>query len=177
MLRGFRLEMQAARSVGRRDYEGAIGRFAELLAENPTNAFARSMLAQCQAGKGDDEAALSAGLEAVEAHPDDYYSLQLIGRIYVMRGQHDRAREYVARSLDHRPKHSPILYRLLLHLTRAIQMVTGGRVRHEEIEGLKDPGWDDREWATWAREYLAWHASQFPEGRHRAGGVLPSKNE
>jgi tetratricopeptide (TPR) repeat protein len=116
------------------------------------------MIPQCHAGRGDDAAALSAALQAIKDDPDDYYSLQLAGRLYVKLGQHEQARDYVERSLAHVPNHSPALYRFLLQLAKAMRRLPRVRVREEEIEALRDPGKDDREWADWARQYLSWHA-------------------
>ena len=152
--------MRASRCVGRRDYDGAIAAFTALLAVDSEDGFARSMIAQCHAAKGDDEAALRAALEAIEADPADYYSLQLAGRLYVKLGQHERAKGYVERSLAQVPRHSPILHRFLMYLAKGVRMLRGVRVREEEIEALRDPAKDDREWADWARQYLSSHEPQ-----------------
>ena len=169
MLRFMRLNAIASRRFGRGDYAGAADCYQRMLADDPRQTFALSMLADCQERQGLLADALATAMKAVAAVPGDFLALRTMARACLNTGDPHTAKLYVERALAATP--SPVSaaeVRWILRVGRlflgAMRLLPRYRKRLSSVALADfDPNRDAREWTTWAHEYLAWYADTFSD--------------
>ena len=159
----FRLRSDAARCVGKKDYQQAIEHWREVIERDPQDLFSQAMVAHCFEWMGEFSQALDAATIVLDRKPTDPVCLQIAARAAVALEQHDQAVVYVEQSLMHPMNYSLMGNRLLNVLSVILRIGSFipllKRIHHNLGRQRAQFGRLDADWDDWARKYLAWYRS------------------
>ena len=150
------LEVKAARAFTLKDYPRAITYLGDLLEATGENPHVLYLLALCHGRLADDARASDFALRALAADPDHLESMKLLGRLHYLRGEHDRARDYVARALALSSRSAVGQASPRRWLASLAARLAGGR-------GPSSAPLDEhehRQWIAWAEAYLEGRAEE-----------------
>ncbi len=148
--------------MGRKDYAQALEHLSQIKKSEEPNPHTFSMIARCHEGAGDLDAAIAAANNALSIDSGHFYSLQLLTRVYLVRKDYEKTKEYVQRALQSYPEPLPGPPRFFFWILRILSVFSAiRRVDKQAREELEHPNKDTEEWYEWAKKYLKWYEEEF----------------
>lgn len=160
-------QMEVGRCIGRKDYDGAIRVLESSLSNTSTDVPSLTMIALCHRwSHRNDEAIVTA--QRVLAHDStSFEALRLLSEIYAERKEHESAARFARLGLENFPEPTPPAPKFVLWLLH-VGAIFSSRIRRVEEAARRDlaePDKEKREWYVWAKQYLAWHDSEFGDNQ------------
>jgi tetratricopeptide (TPR) repeat protein len=152
-------QLQLARFVGRKDFDGAIRVLEASLSQGADDVPALLMIALCHRWAHRDEDAILAARRVLASDPNSFEAIQLLSETHAQRGEHDVAVQFVRVGLESDPAPVPVPPTFFLWFVR-IAAYLFPRLRHIENAAkahLSDAKSGRAEWFAWARQYVAWY--------------------
>ena len=160
-------QMEVARHIGRKDFDGAIRVLEGALGHKPTDIPFLEMIALCHRWSHRNDMAIAAARQALAYDANNFGAVRLLSEIYAERKEHDTAARFVRLGLESYPEPLPPVPKIFFWVLRLAARVFPRLTRIEEgaKRDLGDPNKDNREWYAWAKQYLAWYdtASGSPQ--------------
>jgi|SRR5712691_427264 len=154
-----KVQLQAARCVGRKDYDEAIRVLEAALSGSPRDVPFLELIAHCHYWANREDLALTSAQKALELDPKSFGAIKFMSGIYAKRTEHEVAAQYVRRGLENYPKPLPTPPKAFFLFLRLASFLFP-RLRAIEKrarEDIADPNKSNSDWYTWARQYLAWY--------------------
>lgn len=152
-------QMEVARCVGRKDFDGAIRVLEASLSHDSTDIPSLEMIALCHRWSYRDDMAIATAQQALAYDPKSFGAIRLLSEMYAERDDHDTAARFVRLGLESFPEPAPPVPNMFFWILRLISIVVPRLRRLEEAakRDLGDRNKDNREWYSWAKQYLAWY--------------------
>lgn len=121
------------------------------------------LIALCHRWSHRNDMAIAAARQALAYEPTDFGPIRLLSEIHAERKEHDTAVQFVRLGLENYPEPLQAPPRFLFWVLRsaAVFFPRLRRVEEAATRDLGDPGKDNEEWYSWAKQYLAWYDSTF----------------
>ena len=159
----FLQQCRASAAIGRGDYSGAAQLYTTMLHVHPSDTFAESMLALCNARLGRHDVAIATAVRLLEKKPASRPLLRLLTECYVATGDYEQAYRFAGLALSAPPLERPPLWSLaLLRLPLELLAWSRGRNVAKVRRELRADSWidHDRQWTEWAIGFKRWYDAQ-----------------
>lgn len=152
-------QMEVARHIGRKDFDGAIRVLEGSLSHTPADIPFLEMIALCHRWSHRNDMAIAAAQQALAYDTNNFAAVRLLSEIYAERNEHDTAARFVRLGLESYPEPLPPMPKIFFWVLRLAAMVSPRLARIEEgaNRDLGEQNKDNREWYAWAKQYLAWY--------------------
>jgi tetratricopeptide (TPR) repeat protein len=152
-------QWQAARLVGKKDYDGAIRLVESALSGGAEDASLLVLVAHCHYWAKREDAALTSAQNALFLDPKSFEANKFLSGIYARRGEYDRAAQHAKHALENYPEPLPSVPKAFLSVVRVVAALFPRLRRIEQTaqQDLADPNKDNKRWYAWATEYLRWY--------------------
>jgi len=152
-------QMEVARRIGRKDFDGAIRVLEGSLSHKPTDIPFLEVIALCHRWSHRNDMAIAAAQQALAYDANNFGAVRLLSEIYAERNEHDTAARFVRLGLESYPEPLPPMPKIFFWILRLAAIVFPRLTRIEESakRDLGDRNKDIREWYAWAKQYLAWY--------------------
>ncbi len=152
-------QMEVGRCIGRKDFDAAIRILEGSLSHDPTDIPSLEMIALCHRWSHRNDMAIAAANQALAYDSKNFDAIRLLAEIYAERNEHETAVRFVRLGLESYPESLPPLPKIffrVLHLFAAV-LPRLRRIEEAARRDLGDRNKDNREWYSWAKQYLAWY--------------------
>lgn len=151
-------QMHAARCIGRKDFDGAIRVLEQSLSNDSQDTPHLEMIALCHRWAHRNDMAIATAQQALAYDPKHFGSIRLLSEIHAERREHDTAAQFVRLGLENYPGPLPATPRFFFWVLGlgAVVFPRVKRIEEAARRDIGDPNKDNREWYSWAKQYLAW---------------------
>ena len=154
-------QMDVARYVGYKDYDGAIRVLQASLSNSAIDIPSLELIAHCHRWSSRNDMAISVAQQTLAYDPNNFESMRLLSEIYAERKDHVSAVRFIRLGLENYPEPQPSVPKIYFSLLRLVSaIVPRFRSIHEAAKrDLGDLDNGNRKWFFWAKQYIAWYNS------------------
>ncbi|MDP2265890.1 MAG: hypothetical protein Q8J70_04980 [Thiobacillus sp.] len=156
-------QMQIARCIGQKDFNGAIRVLEGSLSNNSTDIPSLQMIALCYRWSQRNDMAIASAQQVLAYDSKHFGAISLLSEIYAEQKNYDAAARLARLGIENYPEPLPATPKLFFWLLRLGSAVFPRlkRIEASAKRDLADPNKDTREWYSWAKKYLAWYETTF----------------
>jgi len=152
-------QIQVARRIGQKDYDGAIRILEGTLEKNKKDIPSLSMIALCHHWSGRSDMAIACTKQVLTFDTKNFDAIRLLSEIYAERAEHQMAAEHIRLGLENYPTPLPATPKIFFWLLRFVSYVYPKfkALEKEAREEIGNPNKSNEDWFDWAKQYLAWY--------------------
>jgi tetratricopeptide (TPR) repeat protein len=152
-------QWQAARLVGKKDYDGAIRLVESALSGSAEDASLLVLVAHCHYWAKREDMALISAQKALLLDPRSFEANKFLSGVYASREEYERAARHAKDGLENYPEPLPSVPKVFLLVVRVASALFPRlrRIDQTAQQDLADPNKDNKRWYAWATEYLRWY--------------------